>query len=265
MRKTFPLTLNSILFISGIGFLFFQHPVLCAACFLLASLLFIWTFKTEQAPKPPIPEEELSGDTDAQNTALSLQIKELTAANQLLSLENQQLTDELTQYKSNLYSRLYTCPLTSALPVCLDTFFTDYLDSHADPSDDGKLHPDYNCSVPDAATYLSPAALTLICDNIFDNILKYSPKTESVYIRITAIGNDSLIIFKNEGDGPEESELDRLFDLNYQGANKKTGCGLGLAQVKALTDDFGGRVWAKSAKGSGFALYIQLPEQPSAS
>lgn len=265
MRKTFPLTLNSILFISGIGFLFFQHPILCAVCFLLASLLFIWTFKAEQTPELPIPVEKPSEDTGTLNAELSRRIKELETVNQLLSNENQQLTDELGQYRNRPSGRLYTCPLTSALPICLDTFFTDYLNSHADLTEKGKLHPDYSCSVPDAVTYLSSTALTLICGNVFDNILKYSPNTESVYIRITAIENDSLIIFKNEGNGPEESELDKLFDLNYQGINKKTGSGLGLAQVKALIDDYGGHVWAKSTNSTGFALYIQLPTQPAAS
>lgn len=265
MRKTFPLTLNSILFITGIGFLFFEHPIPCAACFLLASLLFIWTFKAEQVPALPVPDERSSEDADAQNAALLLQIRELTVASQQLSKEKQWLTDELNQYRNRPFCKLYTCPLTSALPVCLNTFFTDYMNSHPDLLEDGRLHPDYSCSVPNASTYLSSAALTLICDNVFDNMLKYSPGSESAYIRITTIKNDSLIIFKNEGDGPEESELDKLFDLNYQGANKKTGSGLGLAQTKAIIDDFGGQVWAKSTNGTGFALYIQLPEQPSAS
>lgn len=264
MRKTFPLTLNSILFIAGIGFLLIQRPILCAVCFLLVSLLFIWTFKAEHPAGLP-PDTVPSEDTDALNAALALQIRELTDSNQLLSRENQQLTDELNQYRNRHPNPLYTCPLTSALPVCLDTFFTDYLNSRADLMESGRLHVNYTCSAPGAVTYLSPAALTLICGNVFDNMLKFSPRAESGYIRLTTIENDSLIIFKNEGDGPKESELDRLFDLNYQGANKKSGCGLGLAQVKALADDFGGHVWAKSAKGAGFALYIQLPEQPSAS
>ena len=116
--------------------------------------------------------------------------------------------------------------------------------------------------MPDADTYLSSAALTVICDNIFDNILKFSPTPAAIYIRITAIEADSLIIFRNEGDGPDETEMEQIFDLNYQGTNRKTGSGLGLTQVKALIEDFGGHVQAKSSKGSGFALYIQLPKQP---
>ena len=264
MRKTFPLTLNSILFLAGIGSLFTRHLIPCAICFLLDSLLFIWIFRTERLPRLPDPGEEL----EALRADLSHRIEELTADNQLLTSENEQLLAALDQCRHrqaqvHYAGILYDCPLTSALPVCLDTFFKKYLNSHLSPPERERLRPDYSCAAPDAVTYLSESALMLICGNIFDNLSKFSPLTESVYIRITSTEEDSLIIFKNEGKGPAESELERLFDLNYQGINKKTGCGLGLTQVKALLDDYGGHIWAKSVNGSGFALYIQLPEQPS--
>lgn len=267
MRKTIPFLLNSILFIAGISFLFLQHPILCAVCYLLISILFIWTFKTEHTSEPLSSEETLSEDIEALHTKLSLQIEELTAAKELYAKENKQLNDALNQYK-NMESNtincgiLYTCPLTSALPIHLDAFFTDYLERYADLLEHQKITLNYNCSSPEAITYLSSAALTLICGNVFDNMLKFSPLSESAYIRITTYEDGCLIIFKNEGEGPAESELDKLFDLNYQGVNKKGGLGLGLTQVKALIDDYGGEVWAKSSKGTGFALYLKLPEQP---
>lgn len=264
MRKSFPLTLNSILFLAGTGFLFTRLLIPCAVCFLLASLLFIWTFRSERPERLPGPEAALSAELEALRADMSRQIEELTLANRRLAGENQQLASALEQCRrsqSHIHYAgiLYNCPLTSALPVSLDTFFTEYLSDHLSPAERERLRPDYNCSAPDAVTYLSPSALTLICNNVFDNLSKFSPRTESVYIRITAVDDGSLIIFKNEGDGPAEAELDRLFDLNYQGANKKSGCGLGLTQVRALLEDFGGRIWAKSVKGSGFTLYIQLP------
>lgn len=267
MRKTLPFLLNSILFIAGISFLFLQHPILCAVCYLLISILFIWTFKAEHTPELLPSEEILSEDIEALHTKLSRQIEELTAAKELYAKENKQLNDALNEYK-NMESNtincgiLYTCPLTSALPIHLDAFFADYLERYADLLEHRKIALNYNCSSPEAITYLSSAALTLICGNVFDNMLKFSPLSESAYIRITTYEDGCLIIFKNEGDGPAESELDKLFDLNYQGVNKKGGFGLGLTQVKALIDDYGGEVWAKSSKGAGFALYLRLPEQP---
>ncbi|MDE7323244.1 MAG: GHKL domain-containing protein [Lachnospiraceae bacterium] len=266
MDKPFFLTLNSILFIAGIGFLAANHPLLCAVCFLLTSLLLIWYSRPDTSdtlPDNTVPFDE----TDSLHIELSLKIQELTDSNKQLTEENKQLIDERDQYKKELQNQVhpfYCCPLTASLPVNLNAFFTNYLNSHTEILERRKLHCEYNCSVPDADTYLSSAALTLICNNILDNILKFSPSHATIYIRITAAADNSLIIFKNEGTAPEELEMDTLFDLNYQGSNKKSGTGLGLAQVKAIIEDFGGNVQAKRANGSGFTLYIYLPRQQSA-
>lgn len=264
INQPFSLALNSILFITGIGLILMHKPVWCAVCFLLASLLFIWTFKSVPADTYT-NAEELLDETDSLHIQLSLKIQELADSNKLLSEENEQLINELNLYKEERKKQphpFYSCPLTSALPVNLHEFFSGYLKNHASLLDAGQYHIAYDCSIPDADTYLSSSALTIICNNILDNILKFSPNHTTIYLWITAIENITLIIFKNEGDGLNEEELDSIFDLNYQGSNKKTGTGLGLAQVKALLEDFGGTIYAKSTKHSGFTLYIQLPEQP---
>ena len=71
--------------------------------------------------------------------------------------------------------------------------------------------------------------------------------------------NDTLVIFRNSGKGLREEELNRIFEINYRGSNHKSGNGLGLAQVKAIIEDFGGQVWGKSSPDKGFALYLQIP------
>ena len=50
-----------------------------------------------------------------------------------------------------------------------------------------------------------------------------------------------------------------IFELNYQGSNRKSGNGLGLAQVKAVVEHYNGTVYAKSSVGEGMAIYIQFP------
>ena len=54
-------------------------------------------------------------------------------------------------------------------------------------------------------------------------------------------------------------EVSYIFDLNYQGANRKSGNGLGLAQVKAIVEHYKGTVYAKSEVNEGMAIYIQFP------
>lgn len=265
MKRIFPIILNSVCFIAGMCFIALDAPLPCALCLFTISILFIWTYKTQQKADavPAIDNNEpVITDTpskDTQQDDLALRIQELTVSNRLLNEEIETLRME---QKACLHP-IYTCPLTSALPINLDHFLSTYIKTRFEIVQNSRIHPKYNCSTPDAETYLSAAALNIICDNVIDNMLKFSTASEDsyedIYITITNVENDSLIIFKSKGEGISEHETALIFDLNYQGSNKKNGTGLGLAQVNALVSDYGGRAWAKSSRSTGFTLYIQLP------
>lgn len=264
MKKTFPVILNSVFFIAGMCSIALDAPLPCALCLFAISVLFLWTHKTRQEPAAAASAGSSESDiadspsSETRQTDLSLRVQELTMSNKLL---NEELENLRKEQKSCLHP-IYSCPLTSALPINLDQFFTAYIKNRFEDVQNGRTHPKYHCSAPDAETYLSAAALSIICDNIFDNMLKFGSSEdtyEDIYITITDVENDSLIIFKNKGEGVSEHEAPLVFDLNYQGSNKKSGAGLGLAQVNALVSDYGGRAWAKSSRNSGFTLYIQLP------
>lgn len=285
MNRTFPFVLNTFFFIAGICSITLGEPLLCALCLLAISILFIWTYKPQRAVdaaattrcgadkdsagigsvnKDNIDKDSANDVTDTRaddtkQSELSLRVQELTEANQMLNGEIERLRKEQRVCAHPLYS----CPLTSALPINLNNFFATYIKNRFDTVNSNRIRPEYYCSVPDAETYLSPAALNIICDNVIDNMLKFSPVSADIsttlYIRVTDMEDDSLIIFKNKGDGISEHETSLIFDLNYQGSNKKVGNGLGLSQVYAIVSDYGGRTWATSSRSAGFTLYIQLP------
>lgn len=265
MKRIFPLILNSVCFIAGMCFIALDAPLPCALCLFTISILFIWTYKTQQKADV-IPTIDNNGsdikDTPSESTQqddLALRIQDLTASNRLLNEE----VETLRMKQKACLHPIYTCPLTSALPINLDHFFSTYIKTRFETVQNSRTHPKYHCSTPDAEIYLSSVALNIICDNVIDNMVKFgsSPEDayEDIYITITNVENDSLIIFKNKGEGISEQETARIFDLNYQGSNKKNGTGLGLAQLNAIVSDYGGRTWAKSSRSTGFTLYIQLP------
>lgn len=266
MNKIFALLLNSIFFIVGICSVVFGQPFLCAVCLFALSLLFLWTPGTRVTERidngTEAREDAVVREEENRQSELSRRVQELTESNRLMSKE----IDSLKQAQEACRHPLYSCPLTSAFPINLGEFFTDFIRNRFEGSGSG-VHPEFHCAVPEAETYLSEAALRIICDNVIDNMLKFSSAAagvqETIYIRITDLDGDSLIIFKNEGEGISGREASMIFDLNYQGSNRKCGNGLGLAQVKALVSDYGGRTWAKSSRNTGFTLYIQLPPKPN--
>lgn len=73
-----------------------------------------------------------------------------------------------------------------------------------------------------------------------------------------------VLSFEDEGPGIEAGHLDRLFEPWF--STKEGGVGLGLAMVKRIVEEHGGRVEAenrKGARGAVFRIWLPLAVAPS--
>ena len=104
-----------------------------------------------------------------------------------------------------------------------------------------------------------PNRLIVLFRNIIDNSIKYMRRQGSLVITISTIGDDIFIVLKDTGEGLNEDETKHIFELNFQGSNRISGNGLGLAQARAIVESYGGTIYAKSTEGKGMGIYIQLP------
>ncbi len=127
-----------------------------------------------------------------------------------------------------------------------------------------KMH--INISTADGSLMVkaSKKRLEILFKNIIDNSIKYMNKEGNLVITISAINDDIFIVLKDSGEGLAEAETKRIFELNYQGSNRVSGNGLGLTQAKAIVDYYGGNIYARSGKGKGMGIYIQLPTSSAA-
>lgn len=99
--------------------------------------------------------------------------------------------------------------------------------------------------------------ISLMIRNIIDNSIKYMKRNGTLVITLSNVGSNIFIAFKDDGLGLPEKELPNIFDLNFQGSNRVSGNGLGLAQVKAIVEHYDGTIYAHSSNGMG--IYIHLP------
>jgi signal transduction histidine kinase len=104
-----------------------------------------------------------------------------------------------------------------------------------------------------------PNRIITLFRNIIDNSIKYMKRAGSLVITISTIGDDIFIVLKDTGEGLNEDETKHIFELNFQGSNRISGNGLGLAQARAIVESYGGTIYAKSTEGKGMGIYIQLP------
>ncbi|MBK9126101.1 MAG: HAMP domain-containing protein [Chloroflexi bacterium] len=108
---------------------------------------------------------------------------------------------------------------------------------------------------------ISQNDLRLVLDNLLDNAVKY---TASGTVRLRAMREPYDVVIQVEDSGigftPEQGE--HLFDRFFRSEDvrgKHPGNGLGLSIVKAVLDQYGGRIVAHSAgpdQGTVFTLHI---------
>ncbi len=103
-----------------------------------------------------------------------------------------------------------------------------------------------------------------VFENLLSNAIKYS--YHDSIITITAREKDATILvsFKDQGQGLNSADLDKLFikfaRLSAQPTAKESSNRLGLFIVKTLIDLHNGNVWAESeGKNKGATFYVSLP------
>jgi CheY-like chemotaxis protein len=112
-----------------------------------------------------------------------------------------------------------------------------------------------------------PARLGQVVWNLMSNALKFTPRGGSVSVRLFANGAHASIEVADSGQGIAPEFLPRVFDRFSQADSTHTrshgGLGLGLAIVRHITEQHGGRVSARSGgPNQGSAFRVDLPLRP---
>lgn len=115
-----------------------------------------------------------------------------------------------------------------------------------------------------------PAALSVFADrdalrqvflNLLDNTLKHGPPGQVVTLQARSAEGRVRIAVEDAGPGVPAADRERVFDrfVRLQPARGTTGAGLGLAVVRALVEQQGGRVWIEAGRGGGARVVLELP------
>jgi two-component system sensor histidine kinase KdpD len=97
--------------------------------------------------------------------------------------------------------------------------------------------------------------------NLLENAAKYTPVGSPVTIEARLLGGEVELSVGDRGPGLVEEELEKVFDLFYQGqtATDRKGYGIGLAICRAIVQVHGGRIWAENRAGGGAVFRFTLP------
>lgn len=102
--------------------------------------------------------------------------------------------------------------------------------------------------------------------NLLENAAKYTPEGSPVSITAWADAGGLALAVADRGPGLNTEELEKVFDLFYQGreaggagGSKRKGYGIGLAICRAIALVHGGAIRAENREGGGAAFIVTLP------
>ncbi|HEY4690920.1 MAG TPA: ATP-binding protein [Anaerolineae bacterium] len=108
-----------------------------------------------------------------------------------------------------------------------------------------------------------PQRLYQVVANLISNAIKYTPAKGRITLNLHRQHDQVLLEVIDTGRGiPQEAQA-RIFERFYRVAGSSTidatGTGLGLALVKSIVEQHGGRVWVTSQVGHGSTFSVSLP------
>jgi signal transduction histidine kinase len=99
--------------------------------------------------------------------------------------------------------------------------------------------------------------------NLLNNAIKYSPRADTVLIRMANDQQKILVSIQDFGIGIAQDHHLRIFERFYQVTEpaEKTypGLGIGLSISSEIVRRHGGQMWVESRKGEGATFHFTLP------
>jgi PAS domain S-box-containing protein len=99
--------------------------------------------------------------------------------------------------------------------------------------------------------------------NLAENAIKYTPEGGQVTLRVRSRPGELLYEVQDNGIGIPPADQARIFEKFYRGSQREAraqrGSGLGLAMVRSIAEQHGGRVWLESQQGQGSTFYLLIP------
>lgn len=160
-----------------------------------------------------------------------------------------QLTEELFRYSVVLSTQGSLSPE----PVSLNAALEEALAGCYAPLTQRGIVPDIRIPEEPVIRQLDRTALARVLGNLMSNALKYSGGDLSVELEA-----DGTITLANAAPDLDEVRVGRLFHRFFTVSSARDSTGLGLSIAKALTEEMGGRIDARWARGR-LAITLRFP------
>jgi len=126
------------------------------------------------------------------------------------------------------------------------------------------ITPQIKVDLPFTDLYGEPVSIRQALVNLLDNALKFSRHSLAPNISIGGqqTSTERILWIQDNGIGFDADQKKKLFGLfeRLHNAQEYEGTGVGLAIVKMVAGQHGGRVWAESSPGKGSTFFLAFPD-----
>lgn len=118
-----------------------------------------------------------------------------------------------------------------------------------------------NIESPMPSVVADRVRLTEVFDNLLTNAFKYGCPDDTSVVRVTSEVKDNETIFRviDEGPGIPEEFHEKIFLPFERLQPDGEGTGIGLAIVKRIVGNFGGRIWVDTTQSPGTSIAFSIP------
>ena len=104
-------------------------------------------------------------------------------------------------------------------------------------------------------------SVTRMVYQLLENAFKYLDGGGSITLSAYQAENQVLIVYKDNGYGMSEWELEKVTQRGFRGLNSKgkSGSGFGMYDLENTIKKFGGTLEVKSKPGEGFSVFMLFP------
>lgn len=162
---------------------------------------------------------------------------------------------EYLQNLSKLYTRIQ--PELNPEPININYELRKLVNNYADFLGN-RIKFNLNCDKSDPVILADKIQIRRVFENILRNAVESIDDNGQITVSTGKENNSAVILCSDSGTGISDEIQKKLFTSNI--TTKKEGTGLGLANVKRIIDDLGGKIKIISKEDEGTEVYIYLPE-----
>lgn len=128
---------------------------------------------------------------------------------------------------------------------------------------EGGIKLSYRSNALQLDAMLDPEFITRIVENLLSNAIRHTPAGGQIWVRVDQVSDARLqLSVSDNGPGVPEEIKSRVFErfvTGWSAPHPGAGMGLGLYNVRMLTEKMGGAVRCVSKPGQGARFEVDLP------